>query len=103
MGGELDVTVEEFDSYNCFCCLGMNFRTRILESLHMLDRVHFCDVFCANSHLQIIWCNKKRFTIHISGSSPARFWNCLATNPTIICQKIYLRCILICFRLFILN
>lgn len=69
----------------------------------MLDTVHFCDVFfLMNSHLQIIWCNEKRFTIDISGSSPARFWNYLATNPK-VGQKINLRYILLCFRLFILN
>jgi hypothetical protein len=69
----------------------------------MLDTVHFCDIFCVNSHLQIIWCNEKRFTIDTSGSSPARFWNWLATNPTNVGQKINLWCILLCFRLFILN
>jgi len=75
----------------------------MLESLNMLDTVYFYNVFCVNSHLQIIWYNENGLTFNISGSSPARFWNCLATNPTNVSQKINLRCILLCFRLFILN
>jgi hypothetical protein len=73
----------------------MNFRTRILKSLNKLDTVHFCDIFYV--------CNEKVFTVDISGNSPARFWNCLATSPTNVGQKINLQCILLCFRLFILN
>ena len=69
----------------------------------MLDTVHFCDIFCVHSNVQIIWCNEKRFTVDISGNSPARFLNCLATSPTNVGQKINLRCILLRFRLFILN
>jgi hypothetical protein len=37
--GQLDVSVEGFDSWNYFCCLRMNFKTWILGPLHMLHTV----------------------------------------------------------------